>query len=69
MLLNPEEVLLLSTIHRPQDQAEEDLLSQGFCADEVELSGAYGEVKLSGAQVPKGFAVLSKKRRVFTYQR
>ena len=69
VLLNPEEVLLIHTIHRPRDQAAEEFLNRDFCADEMELAGAYGEIKLRGAQVPKGFAVLSENHRAITYRR
>jgi hypothetical protein len=67
--LMPEQALRITSNRSAENRDWEIRQSEQFCADQIELLGAYGDIRLQGAQVYAGFSPVSKGLRTLTYQR
>jgi hypothetical protein len=67
--LMPEQALRITINRSPANREAEIRQSEQFCADQIELLGAYGDIRLQGPQVFAGFSPVSKGLRILTYRR
>ena len=65
--MKPNVALLVERLHRGGMQVNEVEDERGFGIEEIIIIGAYGEIKLQGRQVRKGFLAESKEVFALTY--
>lgn len=53
--LQPDEVLRIVVTRTAENERDEAFEAETFCLKEIEITGAYGEIKLQGLQACKGF--------------